>query len=110
LKFVSDDFETFNTKGTYEHLQNVRMTVVIPKKDETHPEPVIYVEQRIYEAGEEKIVVHELNFGKIQVDVEYVFPACGDEDVVSGKRDLKVIVKSVSLNDVPLEKTRIYEC
>jgi hypothetical protein len=88
------------------------MTVVIPKQDENHLEPIIYVEQRIYEAGEEKVVVHELNFGgKIQVDVEYVFPACGDEDVILGKRDLKVNVKSVSLNDLPLiKKTRINKC
>lgn len=75
------------------------MTVVIAKQDEAYSEPIIYVEQRVYEAGEEKIAVHELNFGgKIQADVEYVFPACGDEDFNLGKRDLKVNVKSVGLN------------
>ncbi|KAH8698648.1 hypothetical protein BGW36DRAFT_376546 [Talaromyces proteolyticus] len=101
--FFMDDTEVLNTKGTYDSLQDVRMTVVMPKKDEDHSEPIIYVEQRIYQAGQEKFVVHELNFGaRIQVDVEYVFPACGDEDVNLGKRDLIVTVKSLdqeSFND-----------
>jgi uncharacterized protein YjhX (UPF0386 family) len=60
-------------------------------------DPKIYVEQRVYEGRRDRIIVHELAFGgRIQVDKEYVFRACGDEDIVLGKRDLRLRIVSVS--------------
>ena len=60
-------------------------------------DPKIYVEQRVYEGRHDKIIVHELVFGgRIQVDKEYVFRACGDEDRILGKRDLRLRIVSVS--------------
>lgn len=60
-------------------------------------DPKIYVEQRVYEGRHDKIIVHELAFGgRIQVDKEYVFRACGDEDRILGKRDLRLRIVSVS--------------
>lgn len=45
----------------------------------------------------DNIIVHELAFGgRIQLDKEYVFPACGDEDRILGKRDLTLRIVSVS--------------
>lgn len=55
------------------------------------------MEQRVYEGKDEKLIVHELGFGgRIHVDKEYVFAACGDEDRVLGKRDLRLRIVSVS--------------
>lgn len=60
-------------------------------------DPKIYVEQHVYEGRNDKIIVHELAFGgRIQVDKEYVFRACGDEDRILGKRDLRLRIVSVS--------------
>lgn len=75
----------------------IHLTAFITKNDEYHMDPKIYVEQRIYEGMHDKIVVHELSFGgRIQVDKEYVFRACGDEDRILGKRDLRLRIVSVS--------------
>lgn len=60
-------------------------------------DPKIYVEQRVYEGRHDKIIVHELALGsRIQVDKEYMFRACGDEDRILGKRDLRLRIVSVS--------------
>ncbi|KGO42027.1 hypothetical protein PEXP_054350 [Penicillium expansum] len=74
----------------------IHLTAFITKNDEYHMDPKIYVEQRIYEGMHDKIVVHELSFGgRIQVDKEYVFRACGDEDRILGKRDLRLRIVSL---------------
>ncbi|THC89672.1 hypothetical protein EYZ11_010883 [Aspergillus tanneri] len=89
--FFRDENEILNPEAIYDRGRDVRLTAFISKKDEGHPDPRIYVEQRIYEGRQEKIMGHELVFGgKIQFDVEYVFPACGDE-----KRDLRLQIKSL---------------
>ncbi|KAJ5126156.1 hypothetical protein N7448_005468 [Penicillium atrosanguineum] len=74
----------------------VRLTAFITKNDEDHMDPKIYVEQRVYEGRHDKTIVHELAFGgRIQVDKEYVFRACGDEDRILGKRDLRLRIVSL---------------
>ncbi|OGM48263.1 hypothetical protein ABOM_002110 [Aspergillus bombycis] len=94
--FFTDETEILKPDAVYERQQSVRLTAFIPKKDETHPDPRIYVEQRVYRGGQEQIVLHELGFGgRIQVGVEYVFAGCGDEHVNWGKRDLLLQVQSL---------------
>ncbi|CEJ61826.1 hypothetical protein PMG11_10343 [Penicillium brasilianum] len=74
----------------------IRLTAFITKTDEDHMDPKIYVEQHVYEGRHDKIIVHELGFGgRIQVDKEYVFRACGDEDRILGKRDLRLRIVSL---------------
>lgn len=59
-------------------------------------DPRIYVEQHVYEGTHDKVIVHELAFGgRIHVDKEYVFRACGDADRNLGKRDLRLRIVSV---------------
>lgn len=51
----------------------------------------------MFQFGQEKIVVHELKFkGKVQVEKEYLFKGCGDEDLNLGKRDLRLKIQTVS--------------
>jgi hypothetical protein len=94
---LPDETEILNPDATYERGRYVRLTAFIAEKEETHPDPRIYVEQRVYQGNREMIIVHELIFGgTIQVGIEYVFSACGDEDIHLGKRDLRLTIKSVS--------------
>lgn len=89
-----------NPNALYERGRFVRLTVFIPRKEETHPDPRLYVEQRVYEGVNEKILIHELLFdGQLKLGFEYVFPGCGDEDVRFGKRDLRLSIQSVSTYD-----------
>jgi hypothetical protein len=94
---VQDETEILNPDATYDRGRYVRLTAFIAERDEMHPDPRIYVEQRVYQGNREIIMIHELIFGgMIQVGIEYVFTACGDEDVHLGKRDLRLTIKSVS--------------
>lgn len=95
---VPDETEILNPDAIYDRGRYVRLTAFIAEKEETHPDPRIYVEQRVYQGNQEMIMIHELIFGgMIQVGIEYVFTACGDEDVHLGKRDLRLTIKSVSV-------------
>lgn len=77
--------------------RRIRLTAFITKQDEDHMDPKIYVEQRVYEGVIDKTIVHELAFGgRIKLDKEYEFLACGDEDRILGKRDLMLRIVSVS--------------
>ncbi|KAJ5592208.1 hypothetical protein N7537_009112 [Penicillium hordei] len=91
-----DEAEVLDTSATIGSQRCIRLTAFITKSDEDHIDPKIYVEQRVYEGISDNITVHELSFGgSIQLDKEYVFPGCGDEDRIWGKRDL--ILRIVSL-------------
>ncbi|KAH1334862.1 hypothetical protein KXW91_005398 [Aspergillus fumigatus] len=94
--FFTDETEVLNPDAIYNRGRYVRLTAFIAEKEETHPDPRIYVEQRVYQGNQEMIMIHELIFGgMIQVGIEYVFTACGDEDVHLGKRDLRLTIKSL---------------
>ncbi|KAB8069038.1 hypothetical protein BDV29DRAFT_183529 [Aspergillus leporis] len=94
--FFTDETEILNPGAVYDRDRYVRLTAFIPKKEEDSVDPKIYVEQRIYEGRQEKIMVLELHFGhKIQVGIEYVFPGCGDEHINLGKRDLRLHIQSL---------------
>jgi hypothetical protein len=94
--FFTDETEILNPDATYDRGRYVRLTAFIAERDETHPDPRIYVEQRVYQGNREMIMIHELIFGgTIQVGIEYVFTACGDEDIHLGKRDLRLTIKSL---------------
>ncbi|RHZ65522.1 uncharacterized protein CDV56_108844 [Aspergillus thermomutatus] len=96
--FFTDETEILNPDATYDRGRYVRLTAFIPEREKTHPDPRIYVEQRVYQDNREMIMVHELIFGgAIQVGTEYVFPACGDEDIHLGKRDLRLTIQSIKL-------------
>ncbi|OGE48209.1 hypothetical protein PENARI_c031G09583 [Penicillium arizonense] len=89
--FVSDDPNILDANATY-----APITVFIAKPDEEQCDPSIYVEQRVFQCGQEKIVVHELKFkGKVQVEKEYLFKGCGDEDLNLGKRDLRLKIQTL---------------
>ncbi|RLL98417.1 hypothetical protein CFD26_107124 [Aspergillus turcosus] len=94
--FFTDETEILNPDATYDRGRYVRLTAFITENDEAHPDPRIYVEQRVYQGNRETIMIHELIFGgTIQVGIEYVFTACGDEDIHLGKRDLRLTIKSL---------------
>ncbi|KAJ6128538.1 hypothetical protein N7471_009755 [Penicillium samsonianum] len=84
-----DETKVLDSSAIDDGQRCIRLTAFIAKNDEDHIDPKIYVEQRVYEGMSDNIIVHELAFGgRIQLDKEYVFPACGDEDRILGKRDL----------------------
>lgn len=94
-----DETEILNPTATYERQRYVKLVILISHTDEIYENPTVFVEQRIYEDKQERAVVNELMFGTlVQLDLEYVFPGCGDEDRVLGKRDLVVRFQSVSYN------------
>ncbi|KAJ5161427.1 hypothetical protein N7492_006819 [Penicillium capsulatum] len=92
-----DETEVLNSSAVADDSQRcMGLTAFITKIDEDHPYPKIYVEQRVYEGMHDTIIVHELAFGgRIQIDKEYLFPGCGDEDPILGKRDLKLRIVSL---------------
>ncbi|KAJ5628175.1 hypothetical protein N7490_010403 [Penicillium lividum] len=91
-----DETKVLNSSAIDDSQRFIRLTAFITKIDEDHMDPKIYVEQRVYEGRHDKIIVHELAFGgRIQVDKEYVFRACGDEDRIWGKRDLRLRIVSL---------------
>ncbi|KAJ5218449.1 uncharacterized protein N7498_000548 [Penicillium cinerascens] len=91
-----DETKVLDSSAIDDSQRFVRLTAFITKNDEDHMDPKIYVEQRVYEGRHDKIIVHELAFGdRIQVDKEYVFCACGDEDRILGKRDLRLRIVSL---------------
>ncbi|KAK6835814.1 hypothetical protein RU639_002132 [Aspergillus parasiticus] len=95
--FFTDETEVLEPNAAYERQRYVRLTAFIPKRDESHPDPRIHVEQKVYRDGQEQIILHELGFGgRIQVGAEYVFAGCGDEHVDRGKRDLLLQVQSLN--------------
>lgn len=86
----------------------ITLTAFVPNRDEEHPDPKIYVEQRTYDKDndglqQERTVVQQLVFGQnIRLGVTYVFKGCGDErrgigedDNRQKKRDLHVRFFSV---------------
>jgi hypothetical protein len=84
-------------KATYDRNSSAPITVFIAKRDEEQCDPSIYVEQRVFRCGQEKIIIHELKLtGKVQVEKEYLFRGCGDEDLNLGKRDLRLKIQTVS--------------
>ncbi|GIJ86882.1 hypothetical protein Asppvi_005780 [Aspergillus pseudoviridinutans] len=94
--FFTDETEILHPDATYDRGRYVRLTAFIAERDETHPDPRIYVEQRVYQGNREMIMIHELILGgTVQVGIEYVFTACGDEDIHLGKRDLRLTIKSL---------------
>ncbi|KAF7179344.1 hypothetical protein CNMCM7691_008277 [Aspergillus felis] len=94
--FFTDETEILNPDAIYDRGRYVRLTAFIAEREETHPDPRIYVEQRVYQGNREMIMIHELIFGDtVQVGIEYVFTACGDEDIHLGKRDLRLTIKSL---------------
>lgn len=91
-----DETKVLDTSAKGDGQRYIRLTAFITKNDEDHMDPKIYVEQRVYEGMSDNIIVHELAFGgRIQLDKEYVFLACGDEDRVLGKRDLALRIVSL---------------
>ena len=106
----TDDTRVLNSSATYDSRRFTRLTAFITKKDEDHSDPEIYVEQRVYEGKDEKPIVRELGFGgRIHVDKEYVFAACGDEDRVLGKRDLRLRIVSVSYLLITINISNVQE-
>ncbi|GFF61427.1 hypothetical protein IFM51744_10680 [Aspergillus udagawae] len=94
--FFTDETEILHPDATYDRGRYVRLTAFIAEREKTHPDPRIYVEQRVYQGSREVIMIHELFFGgMIQVGIEYVFTACGDEDIHLGKRDLRLTIKAL---------------
>ncbi|KAE8387785.1 hypothetical protein BDV23DRAFT_160524 [Aspergillus alliaceus] len=92
----TDGTEILNPDAMYDRGRFVCLTAFIPKKEENCADPRIYVEQRVYEGGQEKIMVLELDLGgRVQIDMEYVFPGCGDEHINLGKRDLRLRIRSL---------------
>ncbi|KAE8381822.1 hypothetical protein BDV26DRAFT_254715 [Aspergillus bertholletiae] len=109
--FFTDGTEVVKPDAFHERQRYVRLTAFIPKKDEAHPDPRIYVEQMVYRSGQEQIVLHELGFGgRIQVGVEYVFRGCGDEHLTWGKRDLLLQVQSLNQDifDSYMQRAKYY--
>ncbi|KAJ5217707.1 uncharacterized protein N7469_011332 [Penicillium citrinum] len=104
-----DEVKVLDSSAIADDQSIVRLTAFITKNDEEHMDPKIYVEQRVYEGRHNKIIVHELAFGgRIQVDKEYVFRACGDEDRILGKRDLRLRIVSESFNSYLRGHTTYY--
>ncbi|GIK05259.1 hypothetical protein Aspvir_009363 [Aspergillus viridinutans] len=94
--FFTDETEILNPDAIYDRGRYVRLAAFIAEREKTHPDPRIYVEQRVYQGNREMIMIHELIFGgTVQVGIEYVFTACGDEDIHLGKRDLRLMIKSL---------------
>ncbi|KAF7586731.1 hypothetical protein BBP40_008391 [Aspergillus hancockii] len=92
----TDETEILNPDAMYDRAKFVRLTAFMSKEDENCADPRIYVEQRVYEDGQEKVMILELDFGgKVQADMEYVFPGCGDEHINLGKRDLRLHIRSL---------------
>ncbi|KAJ5465572.1 hypothetical protein N7530_009359 [Penicillium desertorum] len=92
----SDDTEVIDSRAMSAGQRRIRLTAFITKQDEDHMDPKIYVEQRVYEGVTDKTIVHELAFGgRIELDKEYEFLACGDEDRILGKRDLMLRIVSL---------------
>ncbi|KAE8361120.1 hypothetical protein BDV27DRAFT_148095 [Aspergillus caelatus] len=109
--FFTDDTEVLKPDAAYERQRYVRLTVFIPKKDETHPDPRVFVEQKVYRDRQDRIVLHELGFGgRIQVGAEYVFAGCGDEHLEWGKRDLLLQVQSLDQDifDSYMQRAKYY--
>lgn len=91
-----DETKVLDSSAINNSQRFIRLTAFITKSDEDHMDPKLYVEQRVYEGRHDKIIVHELGFGgRIQVDKEYVFRACGDEDRILGMRDLRLRIVSL---------------
>ncbi|KAL4863509.1 hypothetical protein BDV12DRAFT_177435 [Aspergillus spectabilis] len=94
--FLTDETEILNPTATYERQRCVKLVILISHTDEVYENPTIFVEQRVYEHEKEQTVVQELMFGSVvQLGLQYVFPGCGDEDKVLGKRDLFVRFQSL---------------
>ncbi|OQD87784.1 hypothetical protein PENANT_c005G03477 [Penicillium antarcticum] len=90
------DPSILNAKATYDGGRLAPITVFIAKLDEEQSNPSIYIEQRVFQSGREKIIIHELQFrGKVQVEKEYIFKGCGDEDLHLGKRDLRLRIQTL---------------
>ncbi|KAL4905637.1 hypothetical protein BDW74DRAFT_178005 [Aspergillus multicolor] len=94
--FLTDETEVLNPTAAYERQRYVKLVILISHTDEEHQNPSIYVEQKIYEDGQEQTVVNELMFASpIRTGVEYVFAKCGDEGRLLGKRDLIIRFRAI---------------
>ncbi|KAJ5762335.1 uncharacterized protein N7511_005717, partial [Penicillium nucicola] len=101
---------TLNAGVTKKGNQNAPFTVFIAGTDEEQSNPSIYVEQRVFQNAQEKFVVHELMFkGKVQIDQEYLFNGCGDEDLELGKSDLRLRIMT-KLFDQYIRRAIYYGC
>ncbi|CAI7640091.1 unnamed protein product [Penicillium glandicola] len=91
-----DDTKVLDSNPRDDGQRCIRLTAFITKSDEDHMDPKVYVEQQVYEDMDNNIIVHELDFrGRIQLDKEYVFRGCGDEDRVLGRLDLRLRIVSL---------------
>ncbi|KAJ5107692.1 hypothetical protein N7456_004367 [Penicillium angulare] len=94
--FFTDDTSVLDPTALSDMEKYVRMTVFISTSDEGFENPKIFVEQQVSRSGCKCIVAHVLAFnGKIQCDVDYRFPGCGDELQPGRPRDLILRVKSL---------------